>query len=97
MDINLLLSGSQDSNIKLFDLRRKSSASTFSWTNESVRDVQFSPHQQFGFASVLENGTVCVWDIRRTDKPEKYWPAHTDFVITCDWHPEVSEFLFDLF
>ncbi len=27
---------------------------------ESVRDVQFNPHQYFGFAAVSENGTVQV-------------------------------------
>ena len=40
-DPNILLSGSQDGCMKLFDLRGKEASSTFVSNSESVRDVQF--------------------------------------------------------
>jgi WD repeat-containing protein 24 len=50
-DPTLLLSASQDSTLKLFDLREKSSCvSTFTST-ESVRDVKFNPFNSNTFAS----------------------------------------------
>ena len=93
----MLLSGSQDSLIKMFDLRNVHCAATFtSNTAESVRDVQFSPHCEYQFASVAENGRVSLWDCRRPDKAEKAWPAHAENVFACDWHPEVRS-IFILF
>jgi WD40 repeat protein len=42
---------------------------------------------------VSENGTVQLWDVRRPDRCEKWWPAHSDHVFACDWHPEVKGWL----
>ena len=91
LNTNLLVSGSQDSMICLFDLRSYSSSLfNISANIESVRDVQFSPHYENKLASVSENGFVTLWDIRRMDKYEKSWPAHAENVFACDWHPEVK-------
>ena len=82
----------KDSDIKLFDLRSAKAMATFG-SNEvqSVRDVQFSPHNQYNFASVAENGCVSVWDTRRPDRHDRKWTAHAENIFTCDWHPEVRK------
>ncbi|XP_064647525.1 GATOR2 complex protein WDR24-like isoform X2 [Lineus longissimus] len=88
-ELQWLLSGSQDGYMKLFDIRKKESATTFSGPQpESVRDVQFSPHHYFKFAAAYENGNVQIWDIRRPDRWERQFPAHSGPVFTIDWHPE---------
>ncbi|XP_015908110.1 GATOR2 complex protein WDR24 isoform X2 [Parasteatoda tepidariorum] len=87
-EAQLLLSGSQDGTMKLFDLRKKEVSSTFYSLSESVRDVQFCPHQYFSFAAVQENGYVQLWDLRRTDRFERQFAAHSGPVFTCDWHPD---------
>lgn len=91
----LLLSGSQDGTMKLFDLRKKESVATFHSSSESVRDVQFCPHanQNFQFASVQENGNVQTWDFRRHDRVERQFTAHNGPVFACDWHPEEKRWL----
>lgn len=60
---------------------------------ESVRDVQFNPHQQHTFAAVTENGTVQLWDLRKHDKCNKQFTGHSGPIFTCDWHPEVKTWL----
>lgn len=57
---------------------------------ESVRDVQFNPHIPHSFAAVSENGSVQIWDIRKTDKCTQQFTAHSGPVFACDWHPDVS-------
>lgn len=56
--------------------------------SESVRDVQFSIKDYFSFAASFENGNVQLWDIRRPDRYERMFTAHTGPVFCCDWHPE---------
>lgn len=56
--------------------------------SESVRDVQFSTKDFFTFAASFENGNVQLWDIRRPDRYERMFTAHTGPVFCCDWHPE---------
>ena len=36
----------------------------------------------------MENGQIQLWDVRRPDKYEKKWPAHSDHIFAVDWHPE---------
>lgn len=43
-DTNMLVSGSQDGIMKLFDIRSLETVAQFVSNNESVRDVQFNPH-----------------------------------------------------
>ncbi|CAH2048923.1 unnamed protein product, partial [Iphiclides podalirius] len=85
----LLISGSQDGMMKCFDLRMKEVARTFISNTESIRDVQFSPHQAHAFAAVSENGTVQVWDSRRSERCLQQFTAHSGPVFACDWHPDV--------
>ncbi|CAH0715219.1 unnamed protein product, partial [Brenthis ino] len=85
----LLISGSQDGMMKCFDLRMKEVARTFISNTESIRDVQFSPHQAHAFAAVSENGTVQLWDARRHERALHQFTAHSGPVFACDWHPDV--------
>lgn len=86
-DPTLLLSASQDSTLKLFDLREKNACvSTFTST-ESVRDVKFNPFNCNTFASVCENGTVARWDIRRAEKFVQQFTAHSGPIYCLDYHP----------
>lgn len=55
---------------------------------ESVRDVQFSPHNPYTFSAVSDNGSVQLWDIRKTEKCILQYTAHSGPVFACDWHPE---------
>ncbi|XP_028162519.1 GATOR complex protein WDR24-like, partial [Ostrinia furnacalis] len=85
----LLISGSQDGMMKCFDLRMKEVARTFISNTESIRDVQFSPHQAHQFAAVSENGSVQLWDVRRHERCLQHFTAHSGPVFACDWHPEL--------
>eukprot|EP00833_Pecoramyces_ruminatium_P006569 jgi/Orpsp1_1/1180601/evm.model.c7180000074066.1 len=82
----LLLSGSQDGYMKLWDLRMRGSAQTiFNGNSESVRDVQFSTADPSYFAAAFENGIVQKWSLRMTNTYEKKINAHTGYALTVDW------------
>lgn len=85
---NRLISGSQDGTMRYFDIRLKTAVAIFYSNTESVRDVQFSPHNSFTFASVSENGSVQLWDVRKPDRYQQQYTAHSGPVFACDWHPE---------
>ncbi|XP_022917684.1 GATOR2 complex protein WDR24 isoform X2 [Onthophagus taurus] len=87
---NRLISGSQDGTMRYFDIRTKSAVAIFYSNTESVRDVQFSPHAPATFAAVSENGNVQIWDVRRHDKYQQQFTAHSGPVFACDWHPDTS-------
>jgi len=92
-EAGLLVSGSQDGTMKLFDMRIEKPCETFYSNTESVRDVQFNPHVYHQFCAVSENGKVQLWDTRRPDRCERQWPAHNNHVFACDWHPELRNVL----
>ncbi|XP_044271447.1 GATOR complex protein WDR24 [Tribolium madens] len=85
---NRLISGSQDGTMRYFDIRVKNAVAIFYSNTESVRDVQFSPHNPYTFAAVSENGSVQLWDVRRSDKCQQQFAAHSGPIFACDWHPE---------
>lgn len=82
----LLISGSQDGTIKCFDTRYEKSVFTYFSNSESVRDVKFNPHVSNVFSAVSENGTVQLWDLRKSDKCVLQFTAHSGPIYTCDWH-----------
>lgn len=86
-DPNWLLSASQDSTLKLFDLRDKSCCTSTFNSTESVRDVKFNPTNPNAFASVSENGTVQLFDVRRPDKFQQQFTAHSGPIYCLDFHP----------
>ncbi|KAL1497792.1 hypothetical protein ABEB36_008690 [Hypothenemus hampei] len=83
-----LISGSQDGTMRYFDVRVKNAVSVFYSNTESVRDVQFSPHNSYTFSAVSENGSVQIWDVRKPEKLQTQFTAHSGPVFACDWHPE---------
>lgn len=58
--------------------------------SESIRDVQFSPHNCYVFAAASENGTIQIWDTRKADKCQTKYSAHNGPVFSCDWHSELQ-------
>ncbi|XP_019871139.2 GATOR complex protein WDR24 isoform X2 [Aethina tumida] len=89
-DAYKLISGSQDGTMRYFDIRLNEAVSIFYSNTESVRDVQFSPHNPYTFAAVSDNGSVQIWDIRKPDRLQQQYTAHSGPVFACDWHPESS-------
>ncbi|XP_041367417.1 GATOR complex protein WDR24-like [Gigantopelta aegis] len=86
---NLLLSGSQDGTMMLFDVRKRSVSLVFAGKSlESVRDVQWCPSSHFNFGAAYENGNVQIWDMRRPERCEKQFTAHSGPVFSLDWHPD---------
>ncbi|XP_060528349.1 GATOR complex protein WDR24 isoform X2 [Cylas formicarius] len=83
-----LISGSQDGTMRYFDIRTKNAVAVFQSNTESVRDVQFSPHNPYVFAAVSDNGSVQLWDVRKPEKYQQQYTAHSGPVFACDWHPE---------
>lgn len=71
LEDHLLVSGSQDMTIKLWDRRGRTYNCQTSCQprSEAVRDVQFNPHQPHLFAAACENGSLQVWDRRKTAAP----------------------------
>ena len=86
-DAHILLSGSQDGSVKLWDVRTKASSSTFRLRAEQVRDVQFSPFHSSWFAAAYESGMVRIWDARRPAHAAFRLHAHNGLVMALDWHP----------
>lgn len=68
-------------------MRTDKAIHTFYSNSEAVRDVKFSPQYPNVFAAVSENGTVQLWDLKRPDKCQLQFTAHSGPVYTCDWHP----------
>lgn len=87
---DLLLSGSQDGTMKIWDLREADAAAklTFQGQSEAVRDVQFNPFYQNFFGACFDNGTIQVWDMRKPNACERNITAHQGLVNCIDWHPE---------
>ncbi len=92
-DPNLILSGSQDGYMKVFDLRASEAVANFSSgqmaNTASTYDVHFCPLFPVYFSSVCDTGRVSIWDMRRADRAEKSWAGHAEYVFACRWHPEV--------
>ncbi|KAF4034532.1 C4HC2 type zinc-ribbon [Phytophthora infestans] len=86
-DWNVLISGSQDGTVKLWDKRGGKVVSTYQPKSESVRDVRASPFHSNKFAAAFENGIVQVWDMRKNSQAELKFTAHKGLVLSIDWHP----------
>lgn len=93
----LLLSGSQDATIRLWDLRalaREESVKTcqsvykYPGNNEGVRDVRWSPIEGVEFATCTDNGVVQRWDLRKASVPLLKLNAHEKTCYSIDWHPD---------
>lgn len=93
----LLLSGSQDTTVRLWDLRalaRDESVMTcrsvykYSGNNEGVRDLRWSPTEGVEFAVGTDNGVIQRWDLQKPNVPLLKINAHEKTCYSIDWHPD---------
>ena len=91
----LLLSASQDGEVRLWDLRdlRREvavcpSKFRYSGQNEGVRDVKWSPTDVLEFAFGTDNGSIQRWDYRNMKSPKLKINAHERICSSIDWHPD---------
>lgn len=88
----MMLSGSQDGKIKIWDLRMNNTRATLTLNGnaDAVRGTQFSPKRANVLASVFDNGVIEKWDIRKPNTWERRINAHTGPALAIDWHPELD-------
>lgn len=102
----MLLSGSQDGTIRLWDLRSYKSKPVIklmaSQHSDPVRSCQYSPHSKvrgkMSVLSVHDSGALCKFDLRYPNTssgsslPERKWTFHTGPALSLHIHPE-SEYV----
>ncbi|KAI9828530.1 MAG: hypothetical protein M1819_006586 [Sarea resinae] len=93
----LLLSGSQDTTVRLWDMRAMSgergvmtcrSVHRYMGNTESVRDLKWSPTDGVEFAFGTDNGVIQRWDLRKDNAPLLKINAHSRTCNSIDWHPD---------
>lgn len=101
---NILISGSQDGSIKLWDLRSNSvkpmSTVLPSSHSDPIRSTQYSEHStvrnKLTILSVHDSGSLCKHDLRmplasnhmKLYTPERKWTYHTGPALSLHIHPE---------
>ncbi|KAI5359273.1 putative GATOR complex protein WDR24 [Septoria linicola] len=94
---SLLLSGSQDGTVRLWDIRDVRSQKQvgdiqskrrFQGQSDGVRDVKWSPTEGLDFAFATDAGEVQRWDMRNLKAAKMRVPAHSLACNTVDWHPD---------
>ncbi|KAK6198495.1 restriction of telomere capping protein 1 [Scheffersomyces amazonensis] len=98
---NLLISGSQDGSIKLWDLRSSTPRPVVTIMSSShsdpIRSCQYSPHSssrnRITILSVHDSGSLCKFDVRsgggqNVFTPERKWNLHTGPALSLHIHPE---------
>lgn len=94
-DTNLLLSGSQDGTIKLWDLRQPGTRASVTLVagphSDPVRACQHSPHSpgrnKLTILSVHDSGTLHKYDLRVSKQPQRRWNFHTGPALSLSIHP----------
>ncbi|KAF9885728.1 SEA (Seh1-associated) complex subunit [Aspergillus nanangensis] len=92
-----LLSGSQDSSIRMWDLRMAStergvsvcgSKDQYNGNSDAIRDIRWSPSDGVVFATATDSGAVQLWDYRKASAPLMRITAHDRPCFSVDWHPD---------
>ncbi|KAE8145582.1 hypothetical protein BDV25DRAFT_164329 [Aspergillus avenaceus] len=90
-----LLSGSQDSSIRMWDLRIASptskicsSTELYNGNSDAVRDIRWSPLDGIVFATATDSGAIQLWDYRKVTAPVLRIAAHDKPCFSVDWHPD---------
>lgn len=94
-DTNLLISGSQDGTIKLWDLRLPAGHASVTLVSgphaDPVRACQHSPHaparNKLTILSVHDSGTLHKYDLRMSNQPCRRWNFHTGPALSLSIHP----------
>ncbi|EGW33690.1 uncharacterized protein SPAPADRAFT_147608 [Spathaspora passalidarum NRRL Y-27907] len=98
---DLLLSGSQDGSIKLWDLRSGNKPMLTLQSNnmhsDPIRACQYSPHSshKLSVLSVHDSGALCKFDLRANTNsytPDRKWNLHSGPALSLHIHPE-SEYV----
>ncbi|KAJ1371670.1 hypothetical protein KIN20_033657 [Parelaphostrongylus tenuis] len=88
---NLLISGSRDAAVFLYDLREQEPVKKFGGTNsyDVIRDLSFCLHQDQHdqFVTCDDSGAIRLWDTRKGDKPLIQFPAHQGYAASIALNP----------
>ncbi|CCH43449.1 hypothetical protein BN7_2999 [Wickerhamomyces ciferrii] len=92
LDSHLLISGSQDGAMKLWDLRSNKSKPVFTMhgNSDAVRSLRFSPFHNKKICAIFDSGVIQKWDLRVPNQFERKFNAHTGPGLSLDWHPELD-------
>ncbi|EYC17301.1 hypothetical protein Y032_0031g2383 [Ancylostoma ceylanicum] len=87
---HLLISGSRDAAVLLYDLRENEPVKKFGGTNyDVIRDLSFCLHQDQHdqFVTSDDSGTIRLWDTRKGDRPLIQFPAHQGYAASIALNP----------
>lgn len=91
----MLAAAAQDGLVRIFDSRDKLKPCAFTFStgrSDAVRDLQFSPTRDYLLASMHDNGSLCIWDMRNMDGGGMWArvSAHTTLGLAVAWHPSTD-------
>ncbi|ODV59072.1 Rtc1p ASCRUDRAFT_72144 [Ascoidea rubescens DSM 1968] len=84
-DSNLLMSGSRDGVIKIWDLRSEEPVKSLSANADVVRCNEYSPHDPYSIVATYDSGSIVKWDLRN-NKQEKRFNGHNKGGLTLEWN-----------